>query len=105
MYGPLWRALPGPWWVKTLIVLVLVLAIVAVLFMWVFPIVALYMPFTTTPWVRRCRCRSAEAAPEATAPAAASPRRQGRLVDLFGLFRAQIPECAEGTAAADGFSR
>ncbi|MCG7427003.1 hypothetical protein MHY20_05145 [Helcobacillus sp. ACRRO] len=45
MYGPLWRTLPGPWWVKALIVLVLVLAIVAVLFMWVFPIVALYMPF------------------------------------------------------------
>lgn len=45
MYGPLWRLLPGPAWVRAIIVLVVVLAVVAVLFQWVFPLIAPYMPF------------------------------------------------------------
>lgn len=39
MYGALWRILPGPWWVRLIIVLVLVAAIVAALVLWVFPYV------------------------------------------------------------------
>lgn len=39
MYGALWRALPGPWWVRLLIVLALVAAITTALVLWVFPIV------------------------------------------------------------------
>ena len=39
MYGALWRVLPGPWWVRLLIVLVLVAAITAGLVLWVFPFV------------------------------------------------------------------
>ena len=39
MYGALWRVLPGPWWVRLLLVLVLVAAVVAALVLWVFPYV------------------------------------------------------------------
>ncbi|MBN9239288.1 MAG: hypothetical protein J0J03_06395 [Leifsonia sp.] len=39
MYGALWRILPGPWWVRLIIVLVLVAAIVTALVLWVFPYV------------------------------------------------------------------
>jgi len=39
MYGALWRVLPGPWWVRLLLVLALVAAIVAALVFWVFPFV------------------------------------------------------------------
>jgi hypothetical protein len=37
MYAALWRVLPGPWWTRLLIVLVLVAAILAILITWVFP--------------------------------------------------------------------
>ena len=37
MYGALWRILPGPWFVRLLIVLVLVAAVSAALVFWVFP--------------------------------------------------------------------
>jgi hypothetical protein len=39
MYGALWRVLPGPWWVRLMIVLVLVSALLAALVFWVFPYV------------------------------------------------------------------
>ena len=45
MYAALWRSLPGPRWVKALQCLVLVLAVVAVCFVWLFPAVAPSMPF------------------------------------------------------------
>ena len=45
MYGALWRVLPGPWPVKLLCSLVLVVAVVAVCFLWLFPAIAPYMPF------------------------------------------------------------
>jgi hypothetical protein len=45
LYAAIWRALPGPLVVRALIALVLVAAVVAVLFLWVFPHVAPYMPF------------------------------------------------------------
>jgi hypothetical protein len=45
MYGPLWRLLPGPWQVKTLLSLILVVGVVAVCFLWLFPAVAPLMPF------------------------------------------------------------
>ncbi len=37
MYAALWRVLPGPWWVRALILLVLAAAIVYALFYHVFP--------------------------------------------------------------------
>ena len=37
MYGALWRVLPGPAWVRILLVLILLVAVVFVLFTWVFP--------------------------------------------------------------------
>ena len=37
MYAALWRVLPGPWWVRMLIVLLLALAVLAGLVFWVFP--------------------------------------------------------------------
>ncbi len=40
MYGALWRILPGPWWVRLLILLVLVAAALYGLFYFVFPWVA-----------------------------------------------------------------
>jgi hypothetical protein len=37
MYGALWRVLPGPWWLRVLILVVIVAAIVYGLFFYVFP--------------------------------------------------------------------
>ncbi|MFE4465947.1 hypothetical protein ACFRCR_12595 [Oerskovia sp. NPDC056781] len=48
MYGALWRVLPGPAWLRVLLLLVLVAAVVLVCFEWLFPIVAEYMPFNET---------------------------------------------------------
>jgi hypothetical protein len=45
MYAALWRLLPGPGAVKALQCLILLLAVVAVCFLWVFPAIAPYMPF------------------------------------------------------------
>jgi hypothetical protein len=45
MYGFIWRHLPGPLLVRILLALVLVAAVVAVLFLWVFPALAPIMPF------------------------------------------------------------
>lgn len=39
MYGALWRVLPGPWWIRTLILLVAFAAILVVCVMWVFPLI------------------------------------------------------------------
>jgi hypothetical protein len=47
-YGHLWRLLPGPKPLKVVEALVLFLAVVAVLFNWVFPQIAPYMPFNDT---------------------------------------------------------
>jgi hypothetical protein len=46
MYGALWRVLPGPWWVRTIILLALVAAVVAVCVYWVFPWI---QPFVSPP--------------------------------------------------------
>lgn len=45
MYGWIFRHLPGPTWLRVLLVLVLVAAVVVALFLWVFPEIAPYMPF------------------------------------------------------------
>jgi hypothetical protein len=47
-YGWLWRILPGPKAAKVVQVVVLLLAVVAVLFTWVFPVIAPLMPFNDT---------------------------------------------------------
>ncbi|MDQ1130000.1 hypothetical protein [Microbacterium sp. SORGH_AS_0888] len=43
MYAALWRVLPGPWWVRVLILLVLVLAALYGLFFYVFPWISTYV--------------------------------------------------------------
>ncbi|MDO5669267.1 MAG: hypothetical protein Q4G50_04635 [Corynebacterium sp.] len=45
MYGPLWRALPGPWPVKLIVVLILVAAVFLLLMEVVFPWVSTLMPY------------------------------------------------------------
>lgn len=45
MYGWLWRALPGPAWVRVLILVALAAGVVAVCFTWAFPAIAPLMPF------------------------------------------------------------
>ena len=45
MYGWLYRIIPGPWWVKVLVLLIVFAAIVVLLFGWVFPVIAPYMTF------------------------------------------------------------
>jgi hypothetical protein len=47
-YGWLWRLLPGPVAVKVVTAVILLLAVVAVLFTWVFPMIAPMMPFNQT---------------------------------------------------------
>jgi hypothetical protein len=37
VYGALWRVLPGPWWVRVLILLVIVAAILYACVYWIFP--------------------------------------------------------------------
>lgn len=37
MYAALWRVLPGPWWIRVLILLVLAAAVLYGLFFYVFP--------------------------------------------------------------------
>lgn len=37
MYAALWRILPGPIWVRIILVLILVAAVLAVLATWVYP--------------------------------------------------------------------
>ncbi|GHF21344.1 hypothetical protein [Pseudolysinimonas yzui] len=39
MYAALWRILPGPWWVRLLILLVAAAAVVTALVLWVFPVI------------------------------------------------------------------
>ena len=46
MYAWIWRHLPGPTLVRALILLIAFAAIVAVLFIWVFPWVETWLPFT-----------------------------------------------------------
>lgn len=43
MYAALWRALPGPWWVRVLMLLALLAAVLAALLLWVFPFVAQFV--------------------------------------------------------------
>ncbi|MBD8080000.1 hypothetical protein [Cellulosimicrobium arenosum] len=45
MYGALWRALPGPAWLRVLLLLALAAAVVLACFEWLFPVVAEHMPF------------------------------------------------------------
>jgi hypothetical protein len=44
VYGSLWRILPGPWWLRLLLVLVLVAAVLFALVEWVFPFVNELIP-------------------------------------------------------------
>ena len=46
MYAALWRSVPGPTWVRSLLCLALALLVVALLFGWVFPAVSPVLPFT-----------------------------------------------------------
>jgi hypothetical protein len=39
MYAALWRILPGPAWVRVLVLVVLAAAILTVLVVWVFPMI------------------------------------------------------------------
>lgn len=45
MYAALWRALPGPAWLRALLCLALVALVVWVCFQWFFPWLATVMPF------------------------------------------------------------
>ena len=45
MYSLIWQLLPGNAWVRTAISLVLILAVVFVLFQWVFPWAEPLLPF------------------------------------------------------------
>lgn len=48
MYGWLWRLLPGPAFVRALIMIVLAAGVLAACFLWVYPAIAPYMPFNET---------------------------------------------------------
>ena len=45
IYAAIWRRLPGPLVVRLVLALLLVLAVVALCFLWVFPRIAPLMPF------------------------------------------------------------
>jgi hypothetical protein len=46
MYAALWRALPGPVWVRAVLCAALAAIAVVVLFGWVFPVASTWLPFT-----------------------------------------------------------
>ena len=46
MYGPLWRALPGPTWLKAIIVLAVLVGLFFLLMNVVFPWVETMVPWT-----------------------------------------------------------
>jgi hypothetical protein len=46
MYAWIWRSLPGPTPVRAILALLLALAVVAILFLWVFPWLEPRLPFT-----------------------------------------------------------
>jgi hypothetical protein len=48
MYGLLWRSLPGPGWVRAIILLVMLAAVIYISFELVFPRIADHMPFNET---------------------------------------------------------
>lgn len=48
MYGWIWRHLPGPVLVRAIIALVLVAAVLAACFVWLFPAISPLMPFNDT---------------------------------------------------------
>ena len=75
MYELIWRILPGNWFVKTLISLILIAGIVFVLMQYVFPVIAPYMPLN-------------DATVEEGAFAPAQGSAQGLTgLDLAGLLR------------------
>ena len=43
MYAALWRVLPGPWWVRVLILLIAVAAVLYALFFYAFPYVSQFV--------------------------------------------------------------
>lgn len=43
MYAALWRILPGPWWLRVFILLVLLAVVVWALFTYVYPWVSTYL--------------------------------------------------------------
>lgn len=45
MYSALWRVLPGPAWLRAVLLILLAAAVVVVCFAWVFPAIAPYLPF------------------------------------------------------------
>ena len=47
MYAALWRMLPGPWWVKLIIALVVLVAIFLLLMEVGFPYIGPMMPWTS----------------------------------------------------------
>ncbi|ALA66959.1 hypothetical protein [Corynebacterium lactis] len=44
MYAAFWRALPGPWWVRLIITIIVLAVIVYCLMTFIFPWVAAQMP-------------------------------------------------------------
>ena len=44
MYAALWRALPGPWWTKLIITLIILAIVLYCLMNYVFPWVAAQLP-------------------------------------------------------------
>lgn len=45
MYSWMFRHLPGPLWVRVVLVVVLAVVLVGALFQWVFPAIAPHLPF------------------------------------------------------------
>ncbi len=45
MYAALWNVLPGPSWVRVLLLLLVALVLSLVLFVWVFPAIEPLLPF------------------------------------------------------------
>lgn len=48
MYAALWRRLPGPAWARVVASVLLLAAVIAFCFLWLFPRIAPYMPFNET---------------------------------------------------------
>ena len=85
MYGALWRLLPGPWPVKALLSLILVVGVVAVCFLWLFPAIAPLMPFNDNSVQKRAAPEKILEAPRGMPATGMSEQDAARITDRLRI--------------------
>lgn len=82
MYAALWRILPGPRWLKVVQALVLVGVVLAFCFLWLFPRISQYMPFSDNTVSMSSGSRSTVSMSTGSKPTASMAHTVGQSVIL-----------------------